>query len=138
VQSAVFSVMETTPPITRVVRSTRTCNGKPTPSPPQTVYSSRPHSANLTHPARSILRPNHLKNSSSYANPCACPTCQPTPTIIQRYLEPQSPDEKPLRTNGNHDKPPHHYPYNAQIMAIFLQLALWNANGLHHHAEEPK
>jgi hypothetical protein len=101
----------------------------PPPPPPQTVYSLRPHSANLTHPAWSILRPNNLKKYSFYTNPCACLSCQPTTSAIQRYLGPQRPYEKPIRTNGNHDKTIHHCPYHAQMMATNL---------LHNYAQELK
>jgi hypothetical protein len=90
------------------------------PSSNQTVSSSRPHPANHLHSARSIICTNHLSVSSYYTNPCACPTCQPTPTGIQRHLGLQSPVEKPLRSNGNLAKPPHHSHYQAQIMAPFL------------------
>jgi hypothetical protein len=101
-------------------------------------------------PPTLIQQSIHIQPGVSYAqitsqNPSTTPTPAPvppanllTPTVIQRHLGPQSPVEKPLRPNGNLAKPTHHRPYKTQIMAPFLQLALWNANGLHQHAEELK
>jgi hypothetical protein len=102
VQSAVFSVMATTSPITKDVRSTRTCKRRPTPSPNQTVYSSRPHQADNPYSARSIICSNHLKKSSYYTYTRACPTCQPIPTAVQRHFGTQKPCWKPFSTKWEH------------------------------------
>jgi hypothetical protein len=46
--------------------------------------------------------------------------------------------ETTIPANGHYDQPSYHRGHETEIMANFLRLALWNANGLIQHAEELK
>jgi hypothetical protein len=128
-------MMATTPPITKAVPSTRTCKERPTLlSVPNNILLppsfSKPYTPNLEYQITSKNLP-------------PMPTPVPTPpanlplqqfndisdlkTLITSLFEEMGTMINLLTTV-----------LTKLIMTTFLQLALWNTNGLHQHAEELK